>query len=158
MKIFSLQLFLVLIISTAFGSSSITLKAGSQQIIIDSKNIEWTDFCGPGKYSCMRFKSKFNGKKFKFGLLKVISDQIDQNKFPELCKSTFESTQKIEAQTQNFLAEKNASTLSCQWTTGPDANLLIWKNGVVLMASISDKNDLSKIKSIVEEARFYAHK
>lgn len=150
--------FFTLIVSLAstyvWASSSINLAAGKKRITIDSISTEWSHFCFDQQYGCARFRVKENDN-LTFGLIKILSSETVIPNFKNYCEKIFDDSKKTQNSLQDFSHSKKKSTESCSWSAGEQLTSFMWKDGILIMVTISDHKLRNSIIEMIEQARIY---
>ncbi len=154
----ALKRFLSIVVSLAstyvWASSSIDLAAGKKRVTIDSNSTEWSHFCFDQQYGCARFRVKENNR-FTFGLVKILSSETNIPNFKNYCEKIFDDSKKTQNSLQDFSHYKKNSTESCSWSAGEQLTSFMWKDGILIMVTISDHKLRNSINEMIEQARIY---
>jgi hypothetical protein len=137
-----------------WASSSIDLAAGKKRVAIDSNSTEWSHFCFDQPYGCARFRVK-EINHLTFGLIKILSSETVIPNFKNYCEKIFDDSKKTQNSLQGFSHSKKNSTESCSWSSGEQLTSFMWKDGILMMVTISDHKLRNSIIEMIEKARIY---
>jgi hypothetical protein len=130
------------------------ISAGKKTIEFNTPGITWSQFCADNKMGCARFTLKENNKK-SFGFVKPLTDQVTLENFTTYCMNAFLENKKFEKDIEKYTVETNNKISSCSWSTGQDLTLIVWKEGLTVMITGSDKSYAPAYISLMRKARFY---
>jgi hypothetical protein len=131
-----------------------SISAGKKSIEFNTPGITWSHFCSDSKMGCARFTLNENNKK-NFGFVKPLTDQIALENFNIYCMNAFLESKKVEKDIEKYTVKANDSISSCSWSTGQDLTLIVWKEGLTVMLTSSDKSSVQALISLMKEARLY---
>ena len=138
-----------------WASVAFKFSAGSKILDLYQSGTEWSNFCYGQSLGCARFKTKVKGDKVNFGFVKILSDKIVKADFEKFCKGTFSETKKIDSYTSGFVGKKDHDFEMCSWAGIKDSTIVIWKDGVSLMITMTEKGETSSVISMVKGGKIY---
>ena len=137
------------------AESAFKLSAGSKTIEFETANTDWSDFCINKKWGCARFKMFKEQDKFDYGFVKIMSDKISQKDFSDYCKNTYTEVKKNDNTVYEYSEKENQNISSCLWASEKFSTFFFWKDGLIIMATTSERSVLQTITLIIDKAKAY---
>lgn len=148
MMIITLQL------NLSWGASTFKLNAGTKELLLQSSDSEWNEFCRGEKFGCARFKTRTGKDKNNFGFIKALPEQSNFTSLNKFCTDLFSESKLIDQELFGFSAPTE-NIQACSWSSKTDTTIVILKDSIIFLVTISDVTQKSAIITMMNKAKFY---